>query len=379
MKIAFIGQKGIPALSGGVERRVEELAVRMAAMGHEVFVYARKKYNPGAATSHKGVKVIYLPSIPRKNLDAITHVFLATVHALFQNYDVINYQAPGPSTLSWIIRIFKRKTAVVGTFNSEDRLHQKWGWLAQKYLHFGEYAICNFSHKIIAISNILKISITEKYKKDAIVIPNGADVVYTENSDTLKIFGLEDRKYFLYLGRLIQHKGVHYLIEAFKELKQNGNLPEGFKLAIAGIGAFTDGYVNHLKMIGRDDKDVIFMGELTGERRAQAISHAYAFVQPSEAEGLSIALLEAMGCGVAPLVSDIRENMEPLMGHGFSFRNKDVNDLADKMKYLAANPGLVTQTGIEAEKIVAKKYNWDIIAKQTADIFQQAINSLKAS
>ena len=44
MKIAFIGQKGIPAHSGGVEKHVDRIAVSMAEMGHEVTVYARPHY-----------------------------------------------------------------------------------------------------------------------------------------------------------------------------------------------------------------------------------------------------------------------------------------------------------------------------------------------
>ncbi|NLC31207.1 MAG: glycosyltransferase, partial [Candidatus Moranbacteria bacterium] len=44
MKIALIGQKGIPAKFGGVERHVEELAGEMVKKGHQVFVYARNNY-----------------------------------------------------------------------------------------------------------------------------------------------------------------------------------------------------------------------------------------------------------------------------------------------------------------------------------------------
>ena len=40
MKIAMIGQKGMPALWGGIERHVEELAIRLAAKGHAVLCFA---------------------------------------------------------------------------------------------------------------------------------------------------------------------------------------------------------------------------------------------------------------------------------------------------------------------------------------------------
>src|SRR4030042_6607900 len=105
MKIAFIGQKGIPASLGGVEKHVEEIATRMAKSDHEVFVYARHNYTDKNFKEYKGVKLIHLPNIPTKHLDAISHTFLATLHALFQKYDIIHYQAIGPTSLSWIVKL----------------------------------------------------------------------------------------------------------------------------------------------------------------------------------------------------------------------------------------------------------------------------------
>jgi hypothetical protein len=90
MQIAFIGQKIIPAPHGGVERHVEALAVRMADQGHQVSVYARKSRAPGRDIHYRGVRLIYIPGIPTKNLDAITYTLLATCHAIFNSYDVIH-------------------------------------------------------------------------------------------------------------------------------------------------------------------------------------------------------------------------------------------------------------------------------------------------
>ena len=90
MKIAFIGQKGIPAKSGGVENHVEEVAARLAQKGHEVFVYVRNNYTEKNLEDYRGIKLVHLPSISTKHLDAISHTLFATIHALFQKYDVIH-------------------------------------------------------------------------------------------------------------------------------------------------------------------------------------------------------------------------------------------------------------------------------------------------
>lgn len=99
MKIAFIGQKGIPAIAGGVEKHVEKLASRLVAEGHEVTVYVRSHYTPKSLEIFEGVKLVHIPSIHTKHLDAISHTLFATLHALFTHYDVIHYQSIGPSIL----------------------------------------------------------------------------------------------------------------------------------------------------------------------------------------------------------------------------------------------------------------------------------------
>ncbi|KKR22095.1 MAG: Glycosyltransferase [Candidatus Moranbacteria bacterium GW2011_GWA2_39_41] len=374
MKIAFIGQKGIPMRSGGVENRVEELSVRLAKK-HEVFVYVRNNYTDKNLHEYKGVKLIHLPSISTKNLDAISHTFLATMHALFQNYDIINYQAPGPSTLAWIIRLFKRKTAVVGTFNSIDCMHKKWGWFARKYLQFGEYAVSKFPNKTIAVTPIIKEYMKEKFAAEGTVVLNGAGVEYTEADNLLAEWGLQKKKYFIYVGRLVRHKGVHYLIEAFQKLIVEKKIPADMKLAIVGDSAYTDEYVASLKAMSAGWDNIIFTGTQFGEKLKQLFSHAYLFVQPSEAEGLSMALLDAMGCGLAPLVSDIKENLDPTADCGFAFKNMDVIDLADKMQYLVENPQMVEARALLAKKNMNEKYNWDKSAEETEAVYQEAINS----
>ena len=72
MKIAMIGQKGIPATYGGIERHVEEISKRLVARGHEVTVYCRFHYTPEGGT-HKGVRLVRLPSWNTKHLDTATH------------------------------------------------------------------------------------------------------------------------------------------------------------------------------------------------------------------------------------------------------------------------------------------------------------------
>jgi glycosyltransferase involved in cell wall biosynthesis len=373
MRIAFIGQKGIPAVSGGVEKHVEELAVRMADMGHEVFVYVRNNYTDKNVENYRGVNLIHLPSISTKHLDAISHTFFATMHALFQGYDVVHYQAIGPSFLSWIIKVLKRKNILISTFHCQDYFHQKWGWFARNSLRLGEYVTCVVPDKTIAVSKELATYAKEKYGTDAAVVPNGANVDFNAASGQLSEWGLREKRYILTVGRLIKHKGVHYLIEAFKQLEDTGKLPNNFKLVIVGDGFHTDDYVKYLKTISEGRSNIIFTGNQRGENLSQLFSHAYLFVQPSEYEGLSIALLEAMGYGLAPLVSDIKENLGAVEETGISFKVKDVQDLRDKLAYLMNRPDEIERLGKIAKERVAQEYSWDSIAKKTINVYREAL------
>ncbi len=370
MKIAFIGQKGIPAKFGGVETHAQELAVRLAGLGNEVVVYVRNNYTDKNIKEYKGVKLIHLPSIATKNLDAISHTFFATVHALFCRYDVVHFHAIGPSSLAWIIKIFNPKTILVATFHCQDYLHQKWGIFARTYLRFGEKMANTIPDKTIVVSKLLGEYARKKYRNNPVFIPNGADIGNNKESLELSAWNIRRKKYILSMGRLVKHKGVHYLIEAFKQLEDTNRLPNNFKLVIVGAGSFTDDYVRYLKTISQGRDNIIFTGNQTGGALSQLLSNAYLFVQPSESEGLSIALLEAMGQGVAPLVSNIAENMEAIGEDGFSFSNKNVDNLRDKLAYLLNKPDEVENMGKKSQQRIAKEFSWQSIAQKTNRLYR---------
>ena len=373
MKIAYIGQKGLPAKSGGVEKHVEEMASRMVANGHSVFAYARNNYVDKDLNSYKGIQIIHLPSIPTKNLDAISHTFLAIVHAIFSNYDVVHFHSIGPSSLIFLLKIFKRKTAIVTTHHCQDYFHKKWGSFAKKYLRFGEAMAVLFSDRLIVVSKNLKEYIQDKFRKTATVITNGTSVVPAQDSNYLSKWNLQKGSYIIYVGRFIRHKGIHLLVEAFKNIEDK-HLARGKKLVVIGDGFHTDEYVKELKDTARGRENIIFTGTLTGDELAQLFSHAYIFVQPSQSEGMSLALLEAMGYGRPILASDIKENKEPLgEGTAMFFHSNDTKDLEEKLTYLINNPLLAKKMGETAQEKAQEEYSWDRLAVQLEEVYSNAV------
>jgi glycosyltransferase involved in cell wall biosynthesis len=370
MKIYFIGQKGIPAIYGGVESHVQELATRLVKEGNEVFVYCRDHYTPKDLKEYKGVKLLHLPSIKTKHLDAITHTFLATLDVLRRDADIIHYHAIGPSSLLWIPKLFKKNAKVLSTFHSDDRKHKKWGYIARKFLGLGAYISVRWPDKTIAVSKYQSKVHGQEFKGELEYIPNGVPAFDKVNPNLItERWGLKGNDYILAVSRLIKHKGLHYLIRAYSILK---NVDK--KLVIVGEANYTDNYIQYLKNLAGDNKNIIFTGNQTGQALAELYSNAYLFVQPSEAEGLSIALLEAMSYGKAVLCSDIEPNKEAVANIALTFRNKSIVDLSQKLRYLLDHPEITEQMGRKLKDRAALEYNWDNIVKKTIALYESMIN-----
>ncbi|MCX6779062.1 MAG: glycosyltransferase family 4 protein, partial [Candidatus Magasanikbacteria bacterium] len=313
MKIAFIGQKGIPMTYGGVEKHVEELALRLVKEGHQVSAYCRKWYTGSLLPNYKGVDLLYTKSINTKNLDAITGTFTATIDALGRGFDVIHYHGVGPALLSFIPRIFSPKTKVVVTFHCQDKLHGKWGLFAKLMLSLGERAACYFPNQTIVVSKTLKDYTDNKYHCKANYIPNGVTLpVASEATDILPRFGLKKNSYILSVTRLVSHKSVHHLISAFNALKKENSqeLTQDLKLVIVGEGVHTDKYVKFIKDLAIGNPDIVFVGWQGGKDLNTLYTNAKLFVHPSISEGLPLVVLEAMSYGLPVIVSDILEHQE---------------------------------------------------------------------
>ncbi len=173
MKIAFVGQKGIPATWGGVEYHVDRLSRGLVKMGHEVNVYVRSWYTNMSLKNYEGVRLIPMPTLKTKYLDASTHSFLSSIHALYQKYDIIHYHAIGPSSFSIISKLFKK--GIVSTVHRLDWDTEKWGKMAKIILKIGEYISVKIPERTIVVSEELKNYFKTKYGIETTHIPNGID------------------------------------------------------------------------------------------------------------------------------------------------------------------------------------------------------------
>jgi glycosyltransferase involved in cell wall biosynthesis len=145
------------------------------------------------------------------------------------------------------------------------------------------------------------------------------------------------------------------LIEAFEQILTD------MKLVLAGGTSHTDSYVENLRR--HESERIRLLPWVSGEDLDELLSNAAVFVLPSDLEGLSMALLDAMGAGVCVLTSDIPENRELVDGAGFTFQRGDKEDLRRMLEVVLSNPALRRQMGAKARERIREHYRWPEIAK----------------
>ena len=101
-----------------------------------------------------------------------------------------------------------------------------------------------------------------------------------------------------------------------------------------------------------------------GEALDELLTNAMLFVLPSDLEGLSLALLDALGAGVCVLASDIPENRELVDGTGFTFRHGDRDDLERMLRLLISEPEVRKAFADKAREKVWEHYLWGRVARE---------------
>lgn len=369
MKVAFIGQKGVPATYGGVERHVEELAVRLAARGHEACVYNRPHYNPSAPSVHRGVEVVTLPSVATKHLDAISHVAVCTAHALWRHVDIVHYHAVGPALLSWVPSL--RGVCAVATVHGRDWQRPKWGGAASLALRTGEWMSMHAPDETIVVSRALVQELSARYGRSAHYIPNGITLEGDDDVSILGELGLEPGGYVLFASRLVPEKGAHYLAEAWR---RQGS---AMTLVMAGDSSFSTDYVRSLRAACVHDR-VVFPGYVFGPRLATLFRNAALFVLPSDVEGLPIVLLEALGYGTPVLASDIPPNREVLGDLGRTFLAGSIDDLGRQLGAALDTLPTLRDQARQSASWIAGVYDWDVVADQTIALYEEALAARRA-
>lgn len=327
MKIAFIIKEVQNQTTLVSKEHLVNMIASMAGAGHEIFLYTRDKFLVKEFNRSEKGKFVKISKLFQHDFLSNCFVFLASLHALRQNCEVIHFAGKEARVTNAMVKILKPKTVLV----SMEKLQ------------------CPFFVK------------SRKYSKKA-----AADKLLAQ-------YKLRDKKYALAVGNLTKQGGMHYLVEAFKQLENTSKTPNNFKLVLVGAGKIQEDYLEYLRTIIRGRANILLLEEQKKENLAGLFSRAYVFVQPAEVGATTESLLQAMAHGLAPLVSDVPENLEIVGQEGFIFKAKSVIDLRDKLAYILTRPDEIDKLGIKAKGKVRKDHGWDSIAQKTIDSYRQAI------
>lgn len=360
MKIAYVAVKGIPK-GGGIEKVTEEIGSRLVAKGHEVVVYSSRDYGTSNGV-YRGMKIKTVSSVNTKALHKLSICYHATRDIMRnEDVDLVHIHAAGPSVFSVFPRM-KGIPTVVQTHGLEWK-RDKWGLIGKTFLRLSDYSVVYFPNKATSVSRIQKQYYEEKFGREVVYIPNGVSPVERRLPDWIIEKGLSPNRYILFAARLVEEKGAHYLLKAFRELKT------GMKLVIAGDAAHARRYKAYLKDLAGNDPRILFPGFVTGLPMEELFSNAYLFCLPSTMEGLPVALLEAMNYGNCCVSSDIPENLEAMQHHGYAFRSRDPEDLRSVLKELIENPKKVELKKKAAIEHVRRNYSWDSVTDQMEALY----------
>jgi glycosyltransferase involved in cell wall biosynthesis len=358
LRVAFIGGRGVVSKYSGIETYYEEIGKRLTGMGHHVTAYCRTYFTP-PGKQHNGMEVVRLPTIRSKHLETLVHTFLSTLHVLIQPCDVVHYHALGPALFAFIPRLAGKKTVV--TVQGLDWERKKWGRIASAILRLGERAAVSFPTQTMVVSKTLQNHYRRSSGAETSYVPNGGVLREWRVPDKILDWGLEPGRYILFLGRFSPEKGCHLLVEAYEKLETD------VKLVMAGASSYCDDYSRRLR--AHAGERIKMLDWVSGEALDELLTNAMMFVLPSDLEGLSLALLDAMGAGLCVLTSDVAENREAVDDAGFTFRRGDLADLADRLRFLIANPAVREAAGQAAKRRVREHYQWGQIAAEIERVY----------
>lgn len=366
LRVMMLGLRGFPGVQGGVETHAENLCPRLAALGCDVTVLARKPYQlPETGPQWRGVKFVSLWAPKSKGLEAIAHSLLGVLYAAWRRPDILHIQAIGPAIVTLPARLLGLR--VVVTHHGPDYDRQKWGGFARWALRTGERWGMRLSQGRIVISRVIAAIVRDKHGRDSTLVPNGVVLpTLPEATYTLEKFGLEAGKYVVLVSRLVPEKRHLDLIDAFEQAA----LP-GWKLAIVGGSDHPDEYQRSVLARADASPAIVCTGAQGGAALAQLYGHAGMFVLPSSHEGLPIALLEALSYGLPVIASDIPANLEVGLSQEHYTPLGEVTALAERMKAFAAQPNSDALRE-QRRQWVKGRYDWDAIAVSTLEVYKQA-------
>ena len=365
-KIAILGVKYYPS-KGGVSRIVEDMLIQLKDQ-YEFTIYC---YKDQEANNHlEGVNVIQMPSYPFGALGVFFFYLRCTLHMLRHgDFDLIHVHK---TDAAFFVPMLTKKFTVIATSHEAPYKRDKWNRFAKAYFRYMEKVFISSKAKLTSISRPLSAYYLEKYGREVQYIPNGVEIAteydYESADQILADHKVEGEFLFFAARRIMGTKGAHTMLEGLNKINYQGTV------VIAGDLSQLPAYTKKIKDLSKN-LNVKFIGYVNGKAKLMAlVDRSRFFIFPSETEGMSIMLLEVGMVGTPLICSDIPENTavfdDPEVLY---FRNKDADDLAEKMLWAFENEADMQVKASNAQRRVIEEYDRAVIVEHYIDLYDSML------
>ncbi|MGD9115800.1 MAG: glycosyltransferase family 4 protein [Dehalococcoidia bacterium] len=372
MKIALVSPYDF-AYPGGVCIHISCLEQQFTKMGHDVRVIAP------ASKAISGFGDRFIPigrprPIPTSGSIARLTLSLrlsARIKAMLdrERFDIVHLHEPlMPMLCTSVLRL--SPTATVGTFHASDG---RPGYNLGRPI--SRFFLKKWFRKLdgkIAVSQPAMEFAYGHFPGYYNIIPNGVDLEHF-NPDVAPIEEFNDgRPNILFVGRMEKRKGLNYLLDAFRRVKEA--VPEARLIA---VGPGTRLRRKYEKQVARQGlKDVVFVGFASYEDLPRYYRTADVFCAPATgSESFGIVLLEAMAMG-KPIVASNIEGYASVVSDGVDgvlVPPRDSRGLALSLIGLLNDETRRRRMGAEG-MAKARNYGWDSIARRVLDYYKRVLS-----
>ena len=360
------------SVPGGVKNHVQNLAVELRLLGHQVDVLAPTRYENEEehfVSLGSSFPIPYNGSVARVAMGP-HHSQLVRRALLDGAYDLVHVHEPLSPSVG-LISVIQASVPVVGTFHANlDR---------SAALRLGAPVLRRGFNKLaarLAVSDSARQTWGRYFRGPIAVVPNGVPREFFSRPEPIPALA-GDGPTLLFVGRLEPRKGLAYLVRAFLRLK-----PAHPRLRLVVVGR-DDRRVQEKAMSivpPRFRPDLLFVGSVPQEDLASYYASADIFCAPSlGGESFGIVLVEAMAIGLPVVCSDISGYRDLVRDQkeGLLVPSKDPEALAGAIGMLLDNPLRRTAMG-EAGRATAGQYAWDVVGAELDEVYRDVLDRAPA-
>ena len=362
-KIAIIGSRGYPYVYSGYETLVKELSERLVKSGNEVTVYCHMKLFTKKPKKVNGINLVYTPSINSKIFSQLFNSFFSFIHVCFSNVDIVLVVNSANGPFGLLTKIFRKKTCI--NVDGLEWLRPKWKGIGSLYFKFASKLATIFYDEIITDSHEMNKVYRNTFGIKSTVIAYGSTMVVNKKSKVLEKFKLQQKQYYLIVGRLIPDNNSKLIIDGF--LKSNSNK----SIVIVGDVPYNDDYANDIKMLS--SKKVVFTGYINDQVDLTALyENCFAYIHGHEFGGTNPTMINALDLNCQILALETTFNREMLENKKSIFFRKNENSIVEKIcDFENKYDELIKKNN---NYTLPKRYDWNFISKQYLEVLKNFTN-----